>query len=444
MLSQKSLLGWSASLSAALVLLPACGWVIDAEPEEEAPSVTVAHPDALRADAPPPPVETLPEGPNGIVVFSVDGLRADHFSCYGYYRRTSPHLDAVAGRALRFERALTPMASSRAAHASLFTGLAPLEHGVASPGDALTAPTLASVAARSGYSTAGFVGHAELGTGSGLEQGFATFDAPRGGERAAQETTDRALAWLETAPASPLLLWVHYREPMPPYAAPADLTAWPDQAPQEREHLERLGLPPSSAAILAAYDGEIRSVDQQIGRLLGALAERPDWRGTAVVVLGSHGAALGQRGIPEGGLWDEQLRVPLLMSGPGVSPAQQQELISLTDVFPTLLARLPDAPLEAFVGGASGVDVLAAGVPRRAVLSTLPGDGHAGEAYPCTLTHDGWKLMLSPDGQRRDQLFDLRADPQQQQDVSRQRPRQLQDMRQQAIEACLRRWTSEG
>ena len=168
-----------------------------------------------RPDTPSPSADR----PN-IVLVTIDTLGREHLGCYGYPRPTSPRVDALAGQSVLFENAYAPMATTFPSHVSMLTGLYPHQHGrtsnragvldpfVSAQGRMLVASALSSA----GYRTAGFVSSSVLHQGTGIAQGFESYDGPKGrhAKRPARETTSRALAWLATVPAGePFFLWVH-------------------------------------------------------------------------------------------------------------------------------------------------------------------------------------------------------------------------------------------
>jgi choline-sulfatase len=294
--------------------------------------------------------------PNVLLVV-VDTLRADHTSAYGYERDTTPRLSALAEQGVRFENAYAPVGLTAPSHASLFTSLHPLTHGVVRNGLALGDEhvTLAEYLAVRGYQTAAVVSSFVLDHEFGLGQGFAFYDdhfdpaeatvelaewegyaVAEGFDRRADHTTRRAVAWLrERREAdSPFFLFVHYFDPHAPYAPPASAAALFE--PQGE------GL---AAAEVAAYDAEIAFTDAAIGRLLDALDELGLAAHTLVVVTADHGEGLMQRGYMLHGLsvHEEELRVPLLLRWPGQLPAGRHiaEPVSVLDLEPTLAELVP-------------------------------------------------------------------------------------------------------
>ena len=379
-----------------------------------------------------------------IVFVTLDTTRADHLGLYGYFRDTSPALDAFGRRAIVFERSIVPMATTLPTHTSLFTSTQPLEHGVlanTTQGGSRFVPsarlrTFAQVAGAAGWRTAAFVSSAVLKRGSGIESGFAHFDAPTRAERDAEATTRAALAWLESTREGPFLLWVHYFDAHWPYAPPPAYAAMFATSRELEDAIAARGIPRTVLRPLAyqseetrvsinLYDGELRFQDDQLARLLAALEARPDWGRTVVVIAGDHGEGLGQHGeAAHGGTWEEQLHAPLLMRIPGEAPRRVDTLVTAVDVIPTLLGRLPASPLGELLPQASGRDVLASGARSLPVFSQDTGRERNATEQRYALTTDRWKFFRveQGDGSVRHQLFDRSSDPFELSDVSAGHP----------------------
>jgi len=366
-----------------------------------------------------------------VVVITLDTTRADHLGLYGYFRDTSPVLDALGAESLVFERHIVSIATTLPSHTSLFTGTDPLEHGVLANlkagGTRLTpSPSLRTFAEylrANGYRTGAFVGATPLKRGCGLEQGFETFDQPLGAERHAEETNDQALAWMGSIPLhEPMLLWVHYFDPHGPYQPPAPLDRmFATDAALERHlaetdaspltHRRSGGRAVETRDAVNGYDGEIRYMDQQIGRLLDGLRQRGRWDSAVILVFGDHGESLGQHGeAGHGQIWGEQLHAPLLMRIPGIAPARVATVISTVDVLPTLLARLDLPGAAEWLQQSSGSDVLAPTASLRPALSRSSLRRESlGEREEVALTGRHWKLVRDEAGNQR--LYDLERDP---------------------------------
>lgn len=274
-----------------------------------------------------------------LLVVTLDTTRADRLGCYGRAGGTTPHLDALAARGLRFAHAVTVAPVTLPSHATIFTGLLPPRHGVRiNSEDRLDASqlTLAEILSAKGYETAAFVSAFVLDARFGLDQGFATYDdrvataagaafAQGTNERAGPATTDAALAWLAKRDAKrPFFAWVHYFDAHAPYAPPAPFAARFPEAP---------------------YDGEIAAVDAQVGRLVAALDAAGLRERTLVLVVGDHGESLGQHGEATHGhfVYRSVMDVPLIVANPRLTPVPavvDDGVVSTADVTPTVLDLL--------------------------------------------------------------------------------------------------------
>jgi len=282
---------------------------------------------------------------SNVLLVTIDTLRADHVGSYGYHEASTPTIDALARRGVRFETAVAHAPLTGPSHASILTGQTPLGHGFRNNSGFILAPGAKTVAQdfrNAGYHTAGFVSGFPLDRRFGFDRGFETYDdrLPKGNdrrrtpyvERFADATTDAVLRWLTTAnpreapQPAPWFLWVHYYDPHAPYEPPAA-----DLADRYRQ---------------APYDGEIAFVDRQLGRLLQTLDAKGETSRTIVLVTADHGESLGEHGEGTHGifLYDATLRVPWIMAGPQIAPGRVSQTVARSiDVLPTLLdyAGLP-------------------------------------------------------------------------------------------------------
>jgi len=377
--------------------------------------------------------EPAPGPSANVVLVTLDTTRADHLGLYGYFRDTSPHLDAFAEEAIVFEQALAPMATTLPTHTSLLTATEPLEHGVLAnlghggtrfvPSAALR--SVAEVARDAGFATGAFVSAAPLKRGSGIEAGFQVFDEPAGQATArhGHHTVDAALAWLGGVDA-PFLLWVHTYDAHWPFLVPdgpghafgqqEELGRWMDER-RVAPGSVREGVGPEDAReTLERYDAALRFQDAQLGRLLAALRARDDWDRTTVAIVADHGEGLSQHGhAAHGGVWQEQLHVPLLLRIPGEAPRRVPGLTTVADVLPTLLPRLGVAGFAEILAQASGRDALAPTPSRRPVVSQDTGRVRDRPGYRFSLTTPRWKYVRALDGGRvaREELYDRSSDP---------------------------------
>jgi arylsulfatase A-like enzyme/cytochrome c-type biogenesis protein CcmH/NrfG len=344
-----------------------------------------------------------------LVLVTIDTLRADRLGAYGYARARTTNLDALAQAGTAFDRAYAASPVTLPSHATLLTGRYPPGHGSRDNGMRVSAdvPTLATALQARGLETAAFVAAFPLDHQFGLNRGFDVYGdriprAPDGriaNERPASQVVDDAIAWLrQVAPQAPraFLLWVHLFEPHAPY-----------------------GDPSSGRTVDERYDEEIATVDREIGRLLAALG--PVKAETLVVAAGDHGEAFGEHGEYAHSIfvYDTTLRVPLIVSGPGIRAAARiADPVTLADVAPTAMRLLGGAMKDV-----DGVDLSAAlggaAVPRRELyaesFAPLMEFGWA----PLRSVRSGkWKLVAAP----RPELFDIEADPAETTDLAAAQP----------------------
>ena len=395
---------------------------------------------ALAACAPGPSAARRPN----VVLVTLDTTRADKLGCYGYYRDTTPALDALAAESLVFERCLAPVSQTLPSHASLFTGLQPLEHGLLAnlreelayelaPG----AVPVAELFREHGYRTAAFIAAEPLKRECGLEAGFDDWSEPAERHARAGEVVDPALAWLAAPAPAPFFLWVHLFDPHLPYEPPPpyDALFGPDETQAAYLAERRCVAGTRRYATPRAhdlYDGELRYLDAELAKLLDALRARPDWHATVVVVVGDHGEELMQHGDNgHGRLWDVSLRVPLIARIPGVAPGRESRPIGMVDVLPTVFARVEGFP-ERFAdwqAAGSGRDVLSLEVAARPFLGILPLEGRRPPGY--ALEEGRWKLVVE---RGREQLYDLAADPHELEDRAAEHPEVVARLRERLAE----------
>jgi choline-sulfatase len=299
--------------------------------------------------------------PRGLVLVTVDTLRADHVSSYGGVVPT-PAFETLAREGTLIEQAYTPTPSTAPAHASLFTGLHPWRHRVlenAVPVDD-DLVTLAEILREAGFRTAAFVSSYVLDPRFGFDRGFERYQfeptqsydwqgevTPEFWARG-EDTTRSALRWLNERAARAnerFFLWVHYFDPHAPYQPPQGFEVSPGQPVD----LSRKRIPPgiSSAGelrrLIRAYRGEVRYTDAQLSRLLERLRVLGLFENTVLVVTSDHGEGLGDHALLEHGanLHDELVHVPLFVRAPGLTAGRRlRGLVQLEDLLPTSLALL--------------------------------------------------------------------------------------------------------
>ncbi|MCA9539043.1 MAG: sulfatase-like hydrolase/transferase [Myxococcales bacterium] len=382
---------------------------------------------------PPPPVAAAPHlvaRPN-LIWITIDTLRADHVGYLGYERPTTPNLDALARAGLRFTWAFAQGPQTKASIPSMFIGRyfseldrTPDLWASIHPENITIAERLAAV----GYHTAGVPCHRFFLPGYGLDQGFAEWDldiVQAYQQRmphviTGQIVTDKALQWLAGRPKDdpPFLLWLHYFDPHHFYQDHPDVDFGP-------EDIDR-------------YDEEIHFTDAQVGRLLRWLETSPLAANTYLIVHSDHGEGFYEHGYRYHGqhLFNDQVRVPLIIAGPGVEPRRIDAPVGLIDLVPTVLA-LAGAPVPPELPGVSLLPYATETAPPphppvfiEMVKDATHSDRRAVVDWP-------WKLQygITFDEYR---LYNLAEDPQERVDRLDAEPEVFE-----RLQARLRRWMSE-
>ncbi len=289
------------------------------------------------------------ERPN-LLLITVDTLRSDHLSSYGYHLKTSPRIDQLAAEGVRFHNAYTTIPMTGPSHLSLFTSRYPQEHGARINGVALPKDSkwlaLPQILRRFGYQNAAFISAWTLNSRlTRMDRWFDVYDEELtrtyqlfNSSRYAEDVTPRVLRWLDGKKQDPFFLWVHYFDPHSPY-----------HLREEFASLEKSGHPKEEVPDLDAetqerirkYDSEIGYTDKHIGQVLDKLEQKGLRNNTIVVLTADHGESLGEHGYVGHGrhLYDDIVRVPLIVRYPRGVPAGKviHERVSLLDVTPSVV-----------------------------------------------------------------------------------------------------------
>jgi arylsulfatase A-like enzyme len=321
-----------------------------------------------------PAIACAPEHPSPlhVVLITLDTLRADRLGSYGYERATSPNLDALAKRGVRFSDAVAQAVSTPPSHASILTGLIPPAHGLRKLwGQALAQQnlTLAEILRERGFVSAAFVSGRPLQRESGLDQGFTIYEDSflgKARERAGADTNAAVRAWLAQREPGRLFLWVHYFDPHWPYRAPrTHRERFLRSDPRDRGGIRRVNAneitgspqayPPSQAqAGRELYDAEVAYTDEMVGELLAMLDREGILSEAIVAVVSDHGECLGEHGYFFGhwDVFEETARVPMILVHPSRSwrGISVEQTVRTIDLFPTILSWL-NVPLPGPIDG---------------------------------------------------------------------------------------------
>lgn len=365
--------------------------------------------------------------PRNLLLISIDTLRADHLSSYGFPKETTPHIDALAAEGARFEDVVSPVPLTLPAHSSMLTGTLPTRHGVHDNlGYALpdSSTTLAELLRARGLATGAVVSSFVLDSRFHLDQGFDSYDddfqeAHQVGtvnERKGDETTAVALRYLDAHRDGPFFLFVHYYDPHDDYAPPEPF----------RSRFE--GDP---------YSGEIAFADEQVGRLVEKLRELGLEDSTLVVVTGDHGEMLGEHGEPTHGffVYQSALRVPLVLKWPGgIAPRTVRERAGLIDLVPTVAGLFGFQPptevqgrdLSPMLRGEESPP----GPRRELYVESFTANRYYGARPIFGLLTDEYKYIHTT----RPELYDLASDPEESVNVLDAHPRIAEGMKRRLAE----------
>jgi arylsulfatase A-like enzyme len=364
-----------------------------------------------------------------LVLISLDTLRADHLSGYGYPRSTSPQIDAeLIARGTAFMDVTSTYSRTDVSHMSLLSGLYPAARP--EPGRLhrdTPLPLLAERLATEGFETAAFAEDALLAGAFGFWFGFDRFTEH--GYAAADRglsTFAGARDWLRANRDRRFFLFVHTYKTHAPYAA-SEKYASLFSDPTEWDLAGMSEVPPEHRGIANDYDRTIREADDLVGSLLDEIEALGLSDRTLVVLTSDHGEAFGEHrrlGHSFSG-YQEVVRVPLVLRGPGVPAGLRVETpVSLVDVTPTILDWMGISPLE-LSQGISLVPALRGGsLPTGrplyfSWLESSPADRTGGVRY------GRWKFQRRQAGGL---LFELDGDPAEERPHGRRRqPRPIAD-----------------
>jgi len=363
--------------------------------------------------------------PTSVILISIDTLRADHLSAYGYRRIRTPNIDSFAQQGTLFSNIESQVPLTLPSHTSLFTSTYPFENQVEENAERVPpgVVTLASVLRSHGYKTAAFIGSVFLESEMGLDQGFDLYDSPFhfeafspisgtmffGGvgrsQYAVRDRRDGALVlaaarrWLAANVAQQgagVFVFAHLFDLHKPY-------------------------------IRAGYDGELAYTDRILGAFKQSLIQSGWWQPSLVVLLSDHGESLGEHGEDSHGyfIYESTLRVPLIIHWPGGASGhagRDERPGGLMDVAPTVLDFLHISAPPSF----EGRSLLDASSPRGVYSESLYAHDGFGWAQLRSLREGAYKYIDAPGPE----LYNLAADPREQVNLYTKEParaRKLQD-----------------
>lgn len=374
-----------------------------------------------------------------IILVTLDTTRADHLSCYGYHRTTTPNIDRIAKNSVLYLNAISPSSWTLPAHASLFTGKFPSSHGAMydpdgpvhlADGIQLSAgkanllkkfrargiseneQTLAEILKHQGYETGAVVSGPWMKKIFGLGKGFNYYDdneiSTLNG-KLARQVTQSALDWIETLDKKKFFLFLNYFDPHIPYMAPEGYME--HYLPPNIDFSHRN---PTDEELIALYDAEILYMDHYFGKLVNQLKKLKIYENSLIIITADHGELFGEHGKYRHGktLYQEEIHIPLIIKWPGneIQPSEAHERIQLNDIFAIILDHL-GLPIP---GGTQ------AGPPPQiahpVISETYPLEEISNEGHYSALFNDNYKFIWNSKGNHL--LFNIKEDPKEEKNLA--------------------------
>jgi arylsulfatase A-like enzyme len=400
-----------------------------------------------------------PETPN-VILIVMDTLRADRTSAYGYHRPTTPNLERLAARGLRYEDAVSASSWTWPSTASILTGLHPLEHGLQDEASCHLAESLVSLPEalqRRGWTTAAWSANLLIVPDKGFAQGFEHFEHAVGTTMPSHQLVPEALEWIAAQgddrfflylqmldPHSPLDPLPHARRELAP-DVPLSFSKWAIED-YKWDLIGNCAFQPDPAApdiarcvpaehqrwISDLYDACIKSGDHWLGKLLDRLDELGRTDDTVVIFTSDHGEEMFEHGQLSHSqcLYQASVRVPLVLAGPGVPQGVVRERVANRHLAATI-ARICDTP---WTTTPDALDLARpqAIEPRDVIVATRQGWWNGVYRQPLFALLRGEHVLhvapeAGPFGAPREHrtgdraLFDLTRDPDERDDLAERR-----------------------
>jgi len=401
-----------------------------------------------------------------VILISIDTLRADRLGCYGNPSAQTPYMDLLSKNGVLFEEAISNSSWTLPGHGAMLTSVQPTALGLFKVTDRLNshALTLAEVLRDHGFDTGAIVSYILLDRSYGFDQGFDFFDYED--LQDAQQIVDKAIKYIEPRSQKKFFLFMHLYDPHWPYEPPEEVAKafWPGAVTPQLRNLITTGDYAQFALKVikgpellndfcrAMYDGEIAYTDRELGRLFKFLVDRRMIDRTIVILTSDHGEEFKDHGYFGHGLtlYDEVLRVPLIMRFPMLLPSNMRVKgqVQSLDIFPTVLGLVGLDPARYPLGGRDLLGMIHAGsadpVPvisetsmsgdRRYALR----DGRYKLITPYKLDFGGNLQIDQPE-----EVFDLQTDSQEKTNLDTSHPKMVEVLRQQMakqMDAIKKQW----
>jgi arylsulfatase A-like enzyme len=376
--------------------------------------------------------------PRNVIIVLIDTLRADKLDAYKPGSRVkTPGLTTFLQSAAVMQNARTQENWTKPSIATLLSSLLPWQHNAVTGESKVPASVelLPELLQDRGYYTGAFIANGYVSDKFGFKQGWSTYrNYIREGRRTiAQEVAADVVEWLDKRPKDkPFFLYMHTIDPHVPYKPPKSFLDLYDPAPysgpvdfsKTNELLEKIKVGSmklnarDKVRLEALYDGEISYHDVHFAATLRALEERGLDKETVIVVTADHGEEFWDHGSVGHGhsVYDELLHVPMILRIPGVTEGKQNlpDAVGLVDVMPTVLDAIGQEKPSDLVGASFLPELLGQG-------TTAPRTNVSGFMQSWRTVGIG-SLKLLQRAPENMWLYDVKADPGETKDISKERP----------------------
>jgi arylsulfatase A-like enzyme len=389
-----------------------------------------------------------------VIIICIDALRADHVGTYGYDRNTTPTIDTFATKSYVFKNAISASSWTLPSFMSLFTSLYPSKHGVLNKytkfdeGQGVisnlskTCPnclTLAQLLKSNGYATLAFTGDAGVGSEYGFDKGFDYYynNKTFGGF---ETSFAEASKWLQSNKDEKFFLFIHGYDCHGSFESATDKQFFsnndyrgPYQGTRnEYQNLRNLTIYDITLDMSKEdvafwniwYDNKVRNADSRVSNFLSDLESLDLLNNTIIVITSDHGNEFyDHKGFDHGHtLYDELIRVPLIIYVPNHDGKVIEQQVRLVDVMPTLLELLEAKVSEKAQNQMQGTSLVPMMQGKRIDLDAFSETDYLLLSFKRSLrTHDGWKIIYTVNTNEKE-LYNLNTDPFEQKNLIKENP----------------------
>jgi len=366
-----------------------------------------------------------------ILLIVIDALRPDHLSGYGYKRETSPYIDKIMQKSIVFKNAISPSAWTRPVETSILSGLYPKSHGTITRKDILHKDIviLPQILQKHGYYTYAFIANGNISNQFNFNRGYDYFlnlgrKYPKPVHPFAEDANKSLIPFIKNQITEPFFLHVFYVDPHKPYTPPHAIRKFSLYTNKKSSFQTAIDL----------YDDEILSVDQAVNEILNVLREKKFLKHTIIIITADHGEEFWEHQQTGHGksLYEESIKVPLIISIPGINARTITHPVSLIDITPTVL-DLIRLKVPSYMQGISLIQ-FAKLRKRKRIFSEINLDKN--ESYAIrTINH---KLIMKKRPEFKMEYYNLKYDAKERNNIYEKHKK---NNKIQVLETSLKRWT---